>query len=548
MFSERRPKPKRRRRHVLYVSACGGLFLLMGIIGLAVGIPVGITQSRSSDLEMQILVSQSLVQISNTEIAISVTLKNNDPSIDLNVTTVFNSLINGSMTCVPTIPATIFSGGGLLMCYDIYVIEPMNDMLVSVTNINDEYILTNEIQVIVFPDEICNHTATLYASLVRDTAERQAAPAVSADGSCIAVADRSDYVTRIQVYMLDITGTSWIQKGQPTLPLPPGFSIPPLDGSIVQQESTISISDDGNTVAGVLIGVFDGIKREFAIVYDIIGGSTWTIRGSVIFTNSIENTAVEQYHRNYVSLSGDGNSLAFSHASDIFNSIVNLTAEVYDWNGLDWEKRGNSQILDSRFYGVTGFFVEPLDIKLSADKNHFIVGYYDLRNSVGILNQVIFKVFEWNGIDWQQKGQNVTTLYQISGTAQRDVGLDISPTGDIAFMLDVYDWNEALNQWISRPEIPNGFPATHEPVLAMSQDGNFVISTPNAVQAQIDEWKPLQNEWVNCQNISLTAFPSGYVLYRFSRDGMHFITYDISSTVSHPNFGPAVLSAYNFLN
>jgi hypothetical protein len=520
----------------------------MIVIGITIAIPLSFSSNRVVTQEMQILVSQSLVQISNTEIAISVMLKNNDPNIDLNITTVFNSLINGSMTCVPEIPTTILSGGGLLMCYDIYVIEPMNDMLVSVTNINNEYNLTSEIQVIVFPDEICNHTATIYASLVRDTAERQAAPAVSADGSCIAVADRSDYVTRIQVYMLDPTGTSWIQKGQPTLPLPPGFSVPPLDPDIVLQESTISISDDGNTVAGVLIGEFAGFNREFAIVYDLIGSSTWTIRGSVIFTNSIENTSGDQFHRNYVSLSGDGNSLAFSHASDIFNSIVNLTAEVYDWNGLDWEKRGNSQILDSRFDGVTsGVLVEPIDIKLSADKNHFIVGYYDLRNAVGILSQVIFKVFEWNGIDWQQKGQNVTTLYEIS-PAHRDVGLDISPTGDIAFMLDVYDWNEALNQWIPRPEITNGFPASSEPVLAMSQDGNFVITTPNALQAEIVEWKPLQNEWVICQNISLTPSTWTYNLFRFSRDGMHFITYDISSTVSHPNFGPAVLNAYDFLN
>ena len=348
--------------------------------------------------------------------------------------------------------------------------------------------------------------------------------------------------------MLDTLGTSWIQKGQPILPLPPGFSIPTLSGSIQQQQSTISISDDGNTVAGVIVGNIDGVLREFAIVYDFISTSMWTIRGSIIYTSPIEigNTPVR--HHNHISLSGDGNSFAFAHSPDIFVPTVNITAQVYDWNGLDWEKRGNSQLLVSTIRAfINEPLVEPIDIKLSHDKNHFLVGYYDTSNDVSPISTVVFKVFEWNGVDWQQKGQNVTKQFLIDGTVLRDNGLDISPTGDIAFMIDVYDWNESLDQWIQRPEIPNII-SGQETVYAMSQDGNFVINSPDFTQIQIVEWKSFQNEWVICQNVSIPVNSLLWNLFKFSRDGMHFITLEISSTSLHPSTGTSVFNTYDFLN
>jgi len=90
----------------------------------------------------------------------------------------------------------------------------------------------------------------------------------------------------------------------------------------------------------------------------------------------------------------------------------------------------------------------------------------------------------------------------------------------------------------------------------MTVDGNFVISrTANTLDSiSVSEWKPFQNEWVECVNASNTVFvPVGAAANirvhqtTFSKDGMHFLTFE-SDNFLNPTSAGGHIRTFNFIN
>jgi len=499
-----------------------------------------------------IIFTQSLTQINNNEIVSSLMLTNNDATSDIEIVSVFNSLIGLNMTCIPSLPTVVASGGGMLVCNDIYIIQPGDDVLNSTVIINDLFNVTEQIHVIVFPPEICNHTAVQYGENIGSISatSRFFAPSMSADGNTMGFLSRSVSVDPFLIFVQEFNGTDWIAKGANSpFMLPLEFDATSRTGVL----GSTSLSDDGNTFATTFTSIPSGGPIvEFAVVYDLIGGTTWTQRGNVVRSTTSMTTDPGVGRYNFVSLSGDGNTFVFLVEPDFAEPITNVTATVYEWNGMNWGIRGSPVIV----WEGSPNNVEPYSVSLSGDTNHFVVNVH-----YGNPNHTLFThVYEWNSmtIDWQIKGQ-VLEHDSISLVFEPPFTTTISTNGNIIFAAGVYDFNGL--EWIKRPDVPNLPPFSpltpYSP--SMTVDGMFVLTYDFATQIMTtSEWKPGQNEWAVCHNTSIPVFvpvggnpPIGNVHFfhtTFSRDGMHFFSFESDTSFNPATGSGGLIRTFNFFN
>lgn len=554
MFRESRRK--RRRRGAAYAFCCSVVLFLLGICIITTTVLVATLAPRSTVIEQPdpIILSQTLTQINNNQIRISVILKNNAVDSTFNVSSLTNTLLGGAeMTCLPPVPTIVSSSGGMLMCTNIYEIQPSDSLLNSTISVNNgEIENTEQITVVVFPTEICNRTSTQYGQDItqaQNSAVENYPTAISADGSVIAFPMLVPFDQGIpQIYEFD--GTIWIPKGdQTTLTVD---MVPTNNLKLI----SASLSDNGNTAALAVIAENAPKNRGLIYVKDFVGG-VWVQRGQT-FIAPDENFSIPgigtRFIHNQVAISPNGNTIALSFDTDLTNTITNATTSVYDWNGSTWVIRGEPQSI-ARYdeSEETLFITEAWEIDISGDANTYVVTFGSVGTVPGLVPppsaNAFTYVFQWNGTGWNQRGQTINYTVIIDDVvdnlfANPGRSAEITTDGNTIFNGIVYDWSELDQLWIARPASDNvvlpELSVFDNSDTCMSYDGRFVAARNSTFFFSIHEWKPLQQEWVVCSDsIAGLGF---FNECPFSRDGMHYLTFGRNFAT-----GQVVLETFTFL-
>lgn len=174
----------------------------------------------------------------------------------------------------------------------------------------------------------------------------------------------------------------------------------------------VSISDDGLTaVAGAYGDDGFGIFSGSAYVYRY-NGLTW--EETKLHASDDSNSS--QFGR-FISISGDGLTIAAGAYGDIDNGIRSGAVYIYQWDGNSWEE---TKITPSDGEAEDRF---GSSVALSTDGRTLAVGaYWDDVN--GAYSGSVY-IFKWNGVSW-----NEIKLIPSDGGIQDYFGKSIDLSGD----------------------------------------------------------------------------------------------------------------------
>lgn len=249
----------------------------------------------------------------------------------------------------------------------------------------------------------------------------------------------------------------WVQKGESII----GENINDRSGD------QVSLSSDGNTVAiGAKWNDDNGTSAGHARVFEW-HGNDWVQKG-----DDIDGQASGDWFGQDLAISGDAETLIIGAEQPHNSSIPDRPGyvEVYTWDGANWVQKGETLVgenMADRF----GY-----SVSISFDGNTIAV--CDLRPQ---LNQVETRVFQWNGIQWLQKGASLTNIgYEVMLNSDGNtiiVGdpFDYVPSlGGTAGTARVYEWNGA--DWSQKGENieAEALGDANGTTVAISSDGNTV--------------------------------------------------------------------------
>lgn len=202
---------------------------------------------------------------------------------------------------------------------------------------------------------------------------------VLAVGSSVGIGGAPGYV---RVY--DWSGTDWVLRGAPI-----------TGESGARFGSDLDLSGNGASVA---IGADDfngihGSRSGRTRIYDW-NGIAWVQRGP-----GIDGEASQDFSGRRVELSDDANTVAISATGNDAGGQLAGQVRVFDWTGSDWVQRGAD--LDGSGHQVSF----GADISLSADGARLAVGAP--QRDVAFVDDGEVRVYDWNGVSWQQVGQSI---------------------------------------------------------------------------------------------------------------------------------------------
>ena len=113
-----------------------------------------------------------------------------------------------------------------------------------------------------------------------------------------------------------------------------------------------------------------------------------------------------------------------------------LGYKVYEWSGSAWNQRGSNFTASTGSFNLLGAFQDS--VALSYDGNTFAFGHAFNSSTV---DKGVVKVYTWNGSTWSQKGQDI--LGDRSGTLDDD-GIFFYPEGDRLYICDLSDDGDTL--------------------------------------------------------------------------------------------------------
>ena len=201
------------------------------------------------------------------------------------------------------------------------------------------------------------------------------------DGNTVAIgAPGGGYV---EIYNWD--GSSWNQIGSSII----------YTGSWDREFGhSVSISSDGFTVAiGAPEGDGNGTNSGFVRVYNFDGNSWIQLGGD------IDGESANDFSGWSVSLSSIGNTLAIGAYNNDGNGVSSGHVRIYEWNGSSWIQLG--QDID----GETALDNSGYSVSISSDGNIVAIGA-EGNNGNGIESGHV-RIYEWNGISWNQIGQDI---------------------------------------------------------------------------------------------------------------------------------------------
>ncbi len=213
--------------------------------------------------------------------------------------------------------------------------------------------------------------------------------ALSAQGNTLAIGIpwyNPNFITKAgQVRIYNWDGSNWQQTAT-------------LNGNDFSEELgyTLALSADGDILAigSPFAHNFTGGVKVFQLE-----NGTWQQLGE-----DIEGMTTGTFFGQSIALSHDGETLAIGAPKDNNNGISAGQVQVYQWNGNQWEQKGNTmEGSPSSQFGYS--------LSLSADGNTITVGAPYYTGSSGEEAGRIH-IFRWNGNNWQEQINN-----DISGTS-----------------------------------------------------------------------------------------------------------------------------------
>lgn len=212
--------------------------------------------------------------------------------------------------------------------------------------------------------------------------------AISSDGNTIALGLAAGSNGDGKIIVLDWVSSAWVQRGTDILGNLGTFNF---------FGSSVSLSDDGNTVAG---GAPDGATETgYAKIFDW-NGSSWVQRGVDILAE-----ATGDRFGFAISLSANGNIIAIG---GITNDAGNVSTDnrghvrIFEWNGSAWIQRGAD--IDGEAAGDNF----GRSVSLSADGNIVAIGApFNDADNISTDDRGSVRVFVWNGSAWIQRGSDI---------------------------------------------------------------------------------------------------------------------------------------------
>lgn len=233
-----------------------------------------------------------------------------------------------------------------------------------------------------------------------------------------------------------------------------------IDGSNTGDFSgySTSISGDGNTVAvGAIFNDGEGNpsndERGQVRVFSW-NGTDWQLKGNPIY--GVNNGDL---NGNSVSLNGDGSVIAMGAINNDGDGSIDDNrgqVRIFYWNGTDWQLKG------SPIYGNTGD-KEGTSVSLDYSGNIIATGAIDNDGLSGNSddNRGQVRIFEWNGTDWQIKGNPIygntgdqcgksVSLSNDGLTVAVSAIYNDADTGnpdDNRGQVRIFYWNNDINDW-----------------------------------------------------------------------------------------------------
>jgi hypothetical protein len=185
---------------------------------------------------------------------------------------------------------------------------------------------------------------------------------------------------------LTIHNHSWNQKGQ--LFYGEGYNIAlGVDVELSSDGQTLSLNKPGSGVLMDKTGQVDIYRWN---------GIQWELKGNPIKEqNGVGDFGLE------MDLNSDGSAIIISNQSALKGSDAVGSATVYYWNGQDWEQKGKP------IYGDIPYEKSSRYVRISDDANTVFISSVCSWHPMNILTGRI-RVFSWNGMEWIQKGKDIT--------------------------------------------------------------------------------------------------------------------------------------------
>lgn len=235
-----------------------------------------------------------------------------------------------------------------------------------------------------------------------------------------------------------------------------------IDGTSGEDELgwNVAISNDGNRViVGAPVPNFTTTSPGYARVYDY-DGSNWVQVGADII-----GEAAQDRFGIAVAMSADGNRVAVGASLNSGSATFAGHTRIYDFNGTDWIQIGND------IEGQSDRDQSGSAIDLSKDGTRIIISSSEHNQQQGRV-----RVFEYNGTDWTQAGNDV------DGSGNRVFGRSVSISADGTrfaaggsskaqiFEWDGADWMQLGNGIVdSTPYVSGMF------IVDLSSSGNQIV-------------------------------------------------------------------------
>ncbi|MFM8387474.1 MAG: beta strand repeat-containing protein [Planctomycetia bacterium] len=323
----------------------------------------------------------------------------------------------------------------------------------------------------------------------------------------------------VRVYEWDMTAGNWVQVG----------STLSGDDDFDQFGYSVALSDDGNVLAvGARFGDDGSLDTGEVRVYDWdptanAGAGDWVLRGTVIsslLAGDLGGTSV--------SLSADGNTVAFGAPGNDDAGTDAGAAFVFDWDGTAWIARGSAITGEDAGDNAGG------SVSLSADGNTLVVGAR-FNDDAGT-NAGSVRVYDWDAgagtwvlrgaeVDGQAAGDQFGSSVSLSADGNTMVvGAPFNDdSGTNSGQVRVYDWDPTANggagAWVQRGSQIDGAAAGDQfgGSVSISDDGNTLAvgarlnddGGTDAGAVELYRWDPSANggagAWVRLDTLTGAA-------------------------------------------
>lgn len=218
----------------------------------------------------------------------------------------------------------------------------------------------------------------------------------------------------------------------------------------------VHINSNGTVIAvGDQGAMLDGIDGRGEVRVYMLQDGEWLPKGA-----PIQGVAEYDWCGQEVALDSAGDVLAVSSIAT-YNSDDNSvgSVRVYEWDGVDWQLRGDFLEGQENPIGFVSFYGYGLD--LSADGNTVLVSGPEKWSEDGSTQKVGYvEVFDWNGNNWIQRGESIfgsVSFMQLGFNCALSADGQTMVLGGNGFgasdkkgMARVYEW--VNNSWIQKGE------------------------------------------------------------------------------------------------